>query len=289
MSEGEHAKKQAANASKKAAAIAAHDARVATARAVFFAGVAPAGASSDGGGSAEAGSSAGCSGASGSTPSSAHDGRGSDDAGTASQPQACESPGEFDEPADARVSGRLDVRPAPVDAELDEDNEDDAPDDLGGGSSVMGAYLKAAFDRLHSETTGEASRSGEEKWLLGRLKAEGAGWWLRGACARSLCRLLGLEYGEPSYYRDVKVWLPDEQWGAEAMPPCPVCESARDVGVHSWQNVHYGRRICSMSTHYYIISRRYIWRAPRGQCSRGYLCSQCGKLASCGPKTCGTN
>lgn len=139
MSKGEHAKRQTANASKKAAAIASHGARVATARAVFFAGVAPAGASNDGGGSAEAGSSAGCSGASGSTPSSAHDGRGSDDAGIASQPQACESPGEFDEPADARVSGRLDVRPDPVDAELDEDNEDDAPDDLGEAQSTQRA------------------------------------------------------------------------------------------------------------------------------------------------------
>jgi len=78
---------------------------------------------------------------------------------------------------------------------------------------------------------------------------------------RSVCAKLGLEYGEPAYYHDIFVWLPDERWGAEAMPPCIECESAQRVAAHAFQtgaHGHYGRRICGLKDHNFIISRRYI-------------------------------
>lgn len=94
---------------------------------------------------------------------------------------------------------RREARPADVEAELDEDEQ---LDESVANGSVMGAYLKAVFDRLHSETIGDASRSAlEAKWLLAMLKQEGADWWLPASSARLVCAKLGLEYGEPAYCR----------------------------------------------------------------------------------------
>ena len=96
---------------------------------------------------------------------------------------------------------RREERPADVVAELDEDEQLDESGNLishDDTSSVMGEYLKAVYARLQSETTGSASRNAlEEPWLLNKLRAEGADWWLRGACAQSVCNKLDVEYGEP--------------------------------------------------------------------------------------------
>jgi len=54
---------------------------------------------------------------------------------------------------EAGGEARREARPADVEAELDD--EDGEPEAVEG---VMATYLKAVFDRLHSETTGEASR-----------------------------------------------------------------------------------------------------------------------------------
>mmetsp|Transcript_28571 Transcript_28571/g.45910 ORF Transcript_28571/g.45910 Transcript_28571/m.45910 type:complete len:149 (+) Transcript_28571:393-839(+) len=109
---------------------------------------------------------------------------------------------------------RREERLADVVAELDEDEQVDesgnliSHDDI---SSVMGEYLKAVCARIQSETTGIVSRNAlEEPWLLNKLRAEGADWWLRGACAQSVCKKLDVEYGEPSYYCDIKVQLGDQ-------------------------------------------------------------------------------
>ena len=42
------------------------------------------------------------------------------------------------------------------------------------------------------------------------------------------------------------------------MPPCVECESAAEVGVHGFHDSHFGRRVCGLASHYFIISRRYI-------------------------------
>ena len=73
-----------------------------------------------------------------------------------------------------------------------------------------------------------------------------------------VCAKLGLDFGEQSYYRDIKVWLPDVQWGDEATPPCVECESAAEVRPHGFRDNHFGRRICGVKTHYFAMSRRYI-------------------------------
>ena len=170
--------------------------------------------------------------ASGSTDAAADDGENEDVVG-GSVNQDSEAARGNDEADDngAQVSAageRREARPADVEAELDDDDdvEQTQPDDV---ESDMHLYLTAVFDRLHSETIGEASRSAERKWLLEILQHDEADWWLRAGKAPHVCRMLGLTYGEPAYYRDIKVWLPDVQWGHEATPPCVECGSAARV------------------------------------------------------------
>ena len=167
--------------------------------------------------------------------------------------QGEEPPAEEEPPADTT---RREARPDDVQAELDDDAQ------LHGAAAepgIMGTYLKAVFDRLHSEVCGPASRNAlDDKWLLALLKAPGVDWWLRAGQAPLVCRKLGLEFGEASYYRDIYIWLPDVRWGHEAMPPCVECETAEEVGPHCFRENHFGRRICALKSHYFTISRRYI-------------------------------
>lgn len=101
----------------------------------------------------------------------------------------------FDDDSAAARQPRRDARPAPVEAELDDDAQ--LGDDPAADGSVMGNYLKAVFDRLHSETIGEAvSNALEAKWLLGMLKEEGADWWLRAARARTVCAIVPKDLGD---------------------------------------------------------------------------------------------
>ena len=90
-------------------------------------------------------------------------------------------------------------------------------------------------------------------------------WWLRALQAPKICAIVGLEFTELAYYRDIYVWLPDVRWGLEAMPPCPICKTSERVGFHCWRNNHPGRRICAMDTHYFAISRRYKCHTCAGQ------------------------
>ena len=166
---------------------------------------------------------------------------------------------EDDEAADHLP--RREVRPDDVHAELDEDEQLDGSEAEPG---VMGTYLKAVFDRLHSEVCGKASRCAlEDKWLLGLLKAPGADWWLRAGLAESVCAKLGLEFSQPSYYRDIYVWLPDMRWGHEAMPPCVECETAAQVGPHCFRDNHFARRIGVVL----VCGIKVVWVLNRFHCS----------------------
>jgi len=42
------------------------------------------------------------------------------------------------------------------------------------------------------------------------------------------------------------------------MQPCVEYRSAKHVGVHGMRDSHFGRRVCDLKEHYFIISRRYI-------------------------------
>lgn len=162
-------------------------------------------------------------------------------------------------------SGAEQARPQDVHAELHDDDGDVDDDHRASSehhapeSSVMGEYLKGVYQRLHSETTGPASRdSSSEPWLLNMLQKKEADYWLKASFASTVCEKLGIVHQEPAYYRDIKVWLPDLQWGREATPPCVQCGSAKHVGVHGYRDNHFGRRVVGLTENYFVISRRYI-------------------------------
>ena len=147
-----------------------------------------------------------------------------------------------------------------ISASLDDDDHR-IPQD-----SVMGQYLKAVFMRLKFEVSTKFVGLEEDKWLLGMLKDDD--WWLRANFAHRVCKRLKLQYTEENkfYFRDIKVWLPDQQWGLKAMPPCVLCKSAANVKIHGFRDNHFGRRICDLDGHYFVISRRY-------------KCTECAKHA----------
>ena len=73
-----------------------------------------------------------------------------------------------------------------------------------------------------------------------------------------MCRKLEILFTEDAYYRDVEVWLPEIRFGLECMPKCPTCKSNAKVSFHAYRENHFGRKIISLNTCYYIQSRRYI-------------------------------
>ena len=115
----------------------------------------------------------------------------------------------------------------------------------------MPLYLRAVHKLLQAEVGGTA-----EPRLLPLLKDND--WWLRSVHARKICAWVSIECTEPSYFRDVYVWLPEVRWGMAAMPCCRSCKSNSRVGAHCWRDNHFGRRIIAMDTCYFAISRRYI-------------------------------
>ena len=144
----------------------------------------------------------------------------------------------------------------PIVADLDDDEQ--LVDEVGVG--VMAVYLMAIHDRLKAEV-GAGNPNGPQRasvnvWLLPLLKEDHVCWRLSAAMARMVCGKLGLKYGEPAYYRDVVIWLPDLRWGDDGLPPCPECHCRR-VGPHMFRENHDGRRICGLTEHYFILSRRY--------------------------------
>ena len=58
------------------------------------------------------------------------------------------------------------------------------------------------------------------------------------------------------YYQDVRVWLPDEEFGMS--PPCPSCHSNSRIGVHSYSGKTPARRVLGVTSHYFHMTRRYI-------------------------------
>ena len=153
-------------------------------------------------------------------------------------------------------------------AELDDG--DGLLDDGDSGGGVMHVFLRAFQGRLKSELAGNK----EERVLPNHLADNE--WCIGAVHAPEMCSLFGIALAEPSYYRDIHVWLPDVLWGA--MPVCPVCESSKDVSSHCFRTNHVGRRIVDVDTTYYVLGRRY---KPGGLRENGQGCSSGGGGGSC--------
>ena len=144
----------------------------------------------------------------------------------------------------------------------DEDGGGGGPDTAAAG--LMGAYIYRIHERLKYEL-GNKIKAFEDKWLLIFLRKKENGWWIRSGHAEFICsKIPDLEYGEQSYYRDIRVWLPDQQYGAHCMPFCGTCKSNESVGPHCFRDNHFSRTVVGLKQNYYLISRRYICH----QCTR---------------------
>lgn len=67
-------------------------------------------------------------------------------------------------------------------------------------------------------------------------------WWILQVKADWLCKKIGVILAEKEDYRDVYVWLPEQEWGPVAWPPCPSCFQ-QDVAAHGFQQNHYARQV----------------------------------------------
>ena len=125
-----------------------------------------------------------------------------------------------------------------IEALLDDDEQLDGSNAID-SDSVQGIFNRAVYKWLRLETTGTPGRHEEtgvgEKWLLALLRANEF-WVQADQHAELVCKRLSIDFSEPSYSRDVKVWLPNWQWGMplEAMPPCVECEESSCVSEHLW-------------------------------------------------------
>ena len=145
----------------------------------------------------------------------------------------------------------------------DEDGGGGGPD-TAAAAGLMGAYIYRIHERLKYEL-GNKIKAFEDKWLLNFLRKKENGWWIRNGHAEFICsKIPDLEYGEQSYYRDIRVWLPDQQYGAHCMPFCGTCKSNESVGPHCFRDNHFSRTVVGLKQNYYLISRRYICH----QCTR---------------------
>jgi hypothetical protein len=72
-----------------------------------------------------------------------------------------------------------------------------------------------------------------------------------------IAKRLSLPVYHYTYYRDVRVWIPDLQYGKNCMPACPCCTSKARVTIHGFHSKHYGQIIVGLTEIYYIISRQY--------------------------------
>ena len=155
--------------------------------------------------------------------------------------------------------------PRPIICEMDADPEGKTSDDGDNDETnnqvdagVMHNYCQAIQSRLQQECASQgpnALPALEKKWLLDFLKDHD--WCIQHYHAKTICKKLGIIFNEPSYYRDVHVWLPDIRWGNTCMPVCPRCDNNSKVTFHAWRKNHFGRKIVGLRENYVTMSRRY--------------------------------
>lgn len=146
------------------------------------------------------------------------------------------------------------VRPVLANLDADDDDDDDGYDSGGDDGvneanrdSVKGIqqeYLQNVHSQLKLECNSQRGKQSED-WLVDYLKENG--WWIRKEHATRIAKKLTLTAYHYSYYRDVRVWLPDLQYGNECKPCCPCCKSKSKVTVHGFHSKHHGRMIIGLN------------------------------------------
>lgn len=138
--------------------------------------------------------------------------------------------------------------------ETDSDDEDTAPIDSDIKKTVMFKFMKAIRNQLQNEANTKDKEKikemKEERWLMEYLGENG--FWIRKECVHSITKKLNAAKDKRShhnmqlsnYYRDIRVWFPDIQYGVK--PVCPYCLKNSNVGVQGYCSKTYERRVISI-------------------------------------------
>ena len=126
--------------------------------------------------------------------------------------------------------------------------------------SDFGRYAVLLMKQLQFECSKRENANGgarNDGWSLLKYLEEHK-FWLRAEAAPSIAKKLGMPATTKfQYFRDIKVWLPDIQWGLAAMPCCTNCGSNQRVHANKFPFDHPMRRIVSIDDCYFILSRQY--------------------------------
>jgi hypothetical protein len=137
------------------------------------------------------------------------------------------------------------------------DESDEDEDQYSKRSSVMMDYMNAVQARLSFECNTKKTTGPNQNFLLKFLTENN--FWLRREKCFDVCQMLNINPSLSGYYRDILVWIPDEQHQIKL--PCPTCHSCEHTAVHGYNTKSVARRIIGMNNNYYIMTRRYICHA----------------------------
>ena len=106
--------------------------------------------------------------------------------------------------------------------------------------------MEAVQMRLRSETNtaGPNQLKGLQRpWLTALLSSHN--WQIPACAALTIAKLLvkakllaKKDVGLDAYYRDVRVWLSEIQYGCMVLHPCPYCYMNKHVVKHCWPTNH---------------------------------------------------
>ena len=144
--------------------------------------------------------------------------------------------------------------------EEDHKREEEMDDPNTGDTSlgfVMREYLQSIQGRLKTELRKDREAlNAASKWLLSYLANHE--FWIRAEASQEVCKKLGMLYKHRAYYRDVRVWLPEVQYGEYYMPSCVTCNSNSCVARHTCFKKSPARYVVGISRGYDIMTWQYI-------------------------------
>ena len=118
--------------------------------------------------------------------------------------------------------------------------------------------MKAVYDWLRVELNNKPTKEIVDYWLEKYLNDND--WWICKGEATEICLRLRMNtdnIGLPTYYESIKVWIPEEMWGIEAMPFYPTCRNNRRVVIDGFEHKYFGRVIVDLCDTYFVMGRRY--------------------------------
>lgn len=161
-----------------------------------------------------------------------------------------------------------------LDYDKEKEKESDTVDDKDDALGIQEQYVTAIQTQIQSEVSKDNNNINNQ-WLTAELRAND--WWIRKERYGWFIRKWNktrekeedkLQENFRGYYRDVKVWLPDEMWPTVNnifMPYCPTCKSNARVGPHCFRDNHPGRVIVGLYETYYVVGRRYKCHVCEGK------------------------